>query len=280
MDLKNDSLSLHHPSTYRDLIKDIYIRSVDAFFTNNIKKKPSVQFLYSHYLFKDEMDGFIQLIGFLQKNFTIISYSEAVNKITTSEIDDYYICFSFDDGIKNCMRIAEEFYRRGISAAFFLNPKVIEQCNNVSFIQQHCTNNLHLKELDFMNWEDVEDLLKMGHEIGNHTYSHQRLSKIKEEDFKEEILFSKEVLEKKAGKINHFAWTYGTANDISNEAFNYIISSGHDSVASAIRGQHFSKIDLKTKYILRDLLVFKQALYYFRYFYRKSNHSGQPASMP
>ena len=64
-------------------------------------KKNRVQFLFLHHLFNDEVASFRKLLKALSKEHTFISYSEAVNRIKTGNIDKPYICFSSDDGYKS-----------------------------------------------------------------------------------------------------------------------------------------------------------------------------------
>ena len=168
------------------------------------------------------------------------------------------------------MRIAEYFSEQNISALFFINPEITENANKEDYIKKHCQEKLHIKELGFMNWDDITSVLKNGHEIGNHTLSHERLSDISKDMYANQIALSKERIEKYAPPVQHFAWTYGLKKDISPEAFESILNCGHKSVASAIRGQHFHQLDLEKNYILRDQVVFKEPISYFNYFYRIS----------
>jgi peptidoglycan/xylan/chitin deacetylase (PgdA/CDA1 family) len=266
--LKNDSYTAQLSG---GILKPFAIALDHLIHPKLVKERNSIQFLYGHHLFKDEIENFKTVTSYLARHFKIISYSEAVALLKTGDIDDNYLCFSFDDGMKNCMRIAEHFNELGISAMFFINPEVVDNFDNESYIQKHCSEKLHLKELDFMGWHDITLLLKMGHEVGNHTLSHQRLSAIQPEACSDEIIKSKERIEKHAGPVKHFAWTYGLKSDITPEAFKMIVQSGHESVASAIRGQHFDILNLKKEYILRDQIIYKNPFYYFNYFFNKGN---------
>ncbi len=267
--LKNDLYTAHQSTGF---LKHAVIQFDHLIHPVLIKEKKSIQFLYGHHLFKDEIEGFKTITTYLANNFKIISYSEAVAMLKTGDIDDHYICFSFDDGLKNCMRIAELFNEMGICAMFFVNPEIVDNFDNEEYILKHCQENLHMKELDFMGWHDINLLLKMGHEVGNHTMSHKRISSIPESDYNYEIVKAKEKIEFHAGPIKHFAWTYGLSKDMTPEAFKVAIQSGHESVASAIRGQHFNILNLKKDHILRDQIIFKHPVSYFKYFYNKVNN--------
>lgn len=268
--LINDSFTNHFKPSLRQYLRQLAIwvkhpRALDPDLKN------SVQFLYGHHLFEDEIKGLHKLTEFLKNNFKIISYSEAVEKVRTGIIDNRYICFSFDDGIKNTQRIAKHFFENEISAMFFLNPKVVDMAGNENWCANHSQNRLNKKPLDFFDWKDVEWLQKCGHEIGNHTLNHVNLARVKEEELQQEIAEAKMQLELKCGSVKHFSWPYGLKKDITKQAFELIHKSGHSSVSSAIRGQHFNQLNLEKEFILRDQLVYFEHAYFFNYFYSINN---------
>ena len=63
-------------------------------------KKPRIQFLYIHHVFKDELKNFDILLKSLSAHHEFISYSEGVDKLLKGEIDKPYIIISSDDGLK------------------------------------------------------------------------------------------------------------------------------------------------------------------------------------
>lgn len=70
-------------------------------------RKDRFQFLYFHHVFEDETEPFRSLLEQLAKHHTFISYSEAVDRVLSGNIDGSYLTISFDDGLKNCMVAAE-----------------------------------------------------------------------------------------------------------------------------------------------------------------------------
>lgn len=270
---QNDLFGAHFKPKLRQQLRQMSIWATQQK-TSIPNLKNNIQFLYGHHLFSDEIRGLYKLTEFFKNNFEIISYSEAIKKIQTGNIDNRYICFSFDDGIKNTQRIAEHFYEQGISAMFFLNPQVVKNANNKEWCAEHSQKKLNKKPLEFFDWKDVEWLQSSNHEIGNHTLSHANLSAINQEELHKEIVEAKNCLESKCGPIHHFSWPYGLRKDINAAAFKLIISSGHTSIASAIRGQHFSPVRLEKEFILRDQIVYHEPLYFFNYFYAKNNQGA------
>lgn len=265
----NDQYHFHKKISPREYFKYSYIW-LNSLNSSYQELKPCVQFLYGHHLFEDEEENFKRIVNDLQRHFVIISYTEAVNRIQQNSIDKNYLCFSFDDGIRNTLRIADYFSEMNISAMFFVNPGIVENAGNRSFTSAHCKEKLHLMDLDFMNWEDLEDLINKGHEIGNHSFSHLNLAEVKvPEIIDKEIIYSKDLLEEKIGRVKHFSWPYGRSIHINDLLIQKIKAAGHSSVASAIRGQHFDN-DNKP-YIFRDHVMFKEPAFYLRYFITRNN---------
>lgn len=71
----------------------------------------------------------------------------------------------------------------------------------------------------YMTWEDLHYLISLNMEIGDHTRSHPRLTKIAPSKLDEELLQSKAVLERNLHvPVTDFAYPYGAYNDSIIEA--------------------------------------------------------------
>ena len=200
--------------------------------------KPRVQIVEMHYLFDDEVEKFRMLLTKLcMSGHTLISYSEAVSRISSGNIERPYIAFTFDDGYKNCLTAAQVLEEFGVTGCFFLNSSIVGE-NRYSVIEKHCAEKIYKPPVDFMDWADVESLLVKGHEIGGHTYSHANLGKVEGEKIAEEVNRDKEILERYCESVDHFAWPYGASVHFSKEAGEVVFEAGYSSCASAIRGVH------------------------------------------
>lgn len=198
-------------------------------------RRPRVHFVYLHHVFEDEVEPFRDLVRTLTSIMRPIDYSEGVERVLTNRIDRPYITFSFDDGFKNCLtaaRVLEEF---GAHACFFVCPGVVGEGDDQR-VEEFCRDQLHLPPVEFMNWNDLESLLKRGHEIGNHTLQHERLDRAI--DAREQIDRARAELETRLGSIRHFAWPYGHFGAISRESKQDVFATGHRSCASGQRGAH------------------------------------------
>lgn len=235
-------------------------------------EKPRIQFLYIHHIFEDEAENFSKLLKELAKYHSFISYSEAVNKILNNEIDKPYIAFSSDDGFKNNLIAAKILNEFNIKACFFINPDTIGM-KDFSQIKIFCKNRLLLPPIEFMDWDDVNRLLKNGHEIGSHTMGHINVAITNTSQVKENLIQSKDILDKRCGNIAHFAYPYGRFFHFHQEALNLVFETGYSSCASAERGCHIApgrKLKTEELFIRRDLVIGDWNIKHVKYFILKN----------
>ena len=234
--------------TLLEVIKNIYIFLITPILSFVLKfsltKKNRIQFLYFHFAFEDQIEKLDNLMKMLNKNYSFISYSNAIDLILSkSQIDKNYICISTDDGLKNNLEFARIIEKYHAKACFFVCPDILDNVNNISYVKSFCKNQLHIPLVEFMDWNDIVKLKSKGHEIGGHTLSHKNLSKISGPNLVNEIKSCYEILNRKIGNVKHFAWPYGTFHHFSDEAKEIVFLSGFYSCASAIRGAYFKNFD-------------------------------------
>jgi peptidoglycan/xylan/chitin deacetylase (PgdA/CDA1 family) len=238
-----------------------------------LTKKNRVQFLFLHHLFDDEINQFRKLLNTLSKEHTFINYSEAVSRIKTGNIDKPYICFSSDDGYKSNITLAKVFSEFNISACFFLCPSVIAE-TNLEVIKKYANNNLRFEvPIEFMNWNEVEAIQKLDHEIGSHTHTHIDVSQQSFEKIAEEFSVSKNEIEKHCGVIKHLALPFGRFSPFKIEWWEVATDTGFESCASAVNGCHVASTQpIKTEelFIRRNLILpnqwtLRHQLFYLQY---------------
>ena len=95
-----------------------------------------------------------------------------------------------------------------------------------------------------LNWNEVKKMAQNGITFGAHTHTHPILSRMPLQEAKEDILYSKKVIEENLGtKVRHFAFPNGRDQDFSEELRDYCREIGFKSVASVNYGLNDSKID-------------------------------------
>jgi peptidoglycan/xylan/chitin deacetylase (PgdA/CDA1 family) len=258
------------PASARSHIRKVAldVLSLPLLLDQSYLKKPRLQFLYVHHVFKDEERALVALIEFLQKDHFFISYSEAVDRLLAGDIDKPYIVFSSDDGLKNNLTAAAIFKRYNISACFFVNPYTIEQ-HDFNLVRDFCYEKIHFPPVEFLTWQDLDLLKKMGQEIGSHTISHVNIAACDEQTIHEEIVSSFNLLNERLGDIKHFAYPYGRYFHFNETGRRLVFDAGFQSCASAERGCHITdRKRLKKEEVLlrRDHVLLHWNLNHLKYF--------------
>ena len=263
-------------SYMRSLTLDVLSLKQELFDAKAILKRPRIQFLYFHHIFKDEAENFEKLVFYLSKHYKFISHSEAVDRLIKDEIDEPYIAWSSDDGIENNMLAAEILNKYGASCCFYINPASIG-LTNFSEIKEFCKTKLEMPPVAFLNWAQVENLQKQGHEIGNHTFKHDKVSDLTHNQFKDDFIKADEELVRRCGRIKHFAYTYGKYEDFTKEAFNFVYDKGYESCTTAVRGCHINgngPLQRNQIFLRRDQIIADWKLLHVRYFLMQSAKSA------
>lgn len=194
-----------------------------------------IYFQTFHSLQSNKVDHFKKILEFYLRHFEFITYSQAVAKVQQNQIDGRYMCISADDGYKDFVNASQIFDSYGIRGMIFINPIIIGE-KDLNVVKIHCKERLGLEPMEFLSWDELEEIAKRGHEIGNHGKRHLNLTELSDEDLVEEIHSSKEILDERFDGVIHYAWTYGRPSFITEKALNLIYSSGHKSAAGVIRG--------------------------------------------
>lgn len=245
---------------------------------NTARSQSYVQFLYIHHVFADEEKALRQLLISLSEDYTLLSHSDAVNKVREGNIDKPYLSFSSDDGFLNNLKAADIFQEFNISACFFLNPNTIG-LTDIEATTQFCRSRLNARPVEFLNWNQVERIQKQGHEIGSHSLAHLNLATLSATDVKEDLEQSKAALEQHCGTVEHFAFPYGRWSNFSKTAFQACLEVGHTSCATAERGCHVNNtpLDLTRNLLFRDQVILGWPERHIRYFIGR-NLRRSPAS--
>lgn len=118
------------------------------------------------------------------------------------------IVLSFDDGFENVLRMGlEPLHAAGFRAIQYLVSGRLGATNDWETREGEAEERL-------MDAAQVREWLAAGHEIGAHTMTHPRLTRIPLAQAREEIIASRKSLEDAFGRaVTHFCYPYGVYNE-------------------------------------------------------------------
>jgi peptidoglycan/xylan/chitin deacetylase (PgdA/CDA1 family) len=203
--------------------------------------RPGVRIAHYHYVFDDDCEGFARQLDFLAEAYQPVSLTEAVARLRDGRAAGREIVVTFDDGFRNQVRNAAPLLaERGFRACFFLVTGLVSA--DPSEAERICRGRLHLpRPIEPMTWQEAARLIELGHEVGSHTRSHPDLTRVAPAQLGEELVTSKEELERRlGGGVAHFSAPYGEAHRFSTAVSSAAQEAGYESCATAQRGRNTS----------------------------------------
>ena len=212
-------------------------------FVSTLNKKVDNKFLrclYLHYVFDDQIEQFEELILSLMELGVFVDTETLVKMLRgEKEIDGRYFHLSFDDGFKNNYTNAIPILTKyNIPCIFFVPTAIIGASWEVT--KNYCIKTTHYGGvIEMLKWEELNEIVSLGFEVGSHTKRHARLSNISH-DFnllQDEVLFSKNDIETNLDiECKYIAWPFGRHNDVDKVSLKMIESSGYNACFGAFRG--------------------------------------------
>ena len=161
---------------------------------------------------------FCQQMEFLRKKYNIVSLEEMTNLAEGQKnLPRRSIAVTFDDGYAdNYLNAYPYFKKYGIPATIFVTTGYVGR-----------KMRLGNKYLTTLSWNEIKIMSKNKIEIGAHTISHPKLTKIDLADARKEIIGSKREIEKNIGKDAKF-FSYPSA-DYNQSILNLVKQIGFKS---------------------------------------------------
>jgi len=178
------------------------------------REEQKVRILYYHsigervgdnYYLRIPPDTFREQMRLLSEEYDVISLRELVDRVKSGRKIKRSVLITFDDGFKDNYTVAYPILQEyDLPATFFVTT---------SFIGQK----------EYMNWNELKEMIENGFDIGSHTVTHPNLAKIRLPKIEEELRVSKMILEQKLEKeINLFAVPYGDSHSIMAEVIEVV----------------------------------------------------------
>ncbi len=177
---------------------------------SRLQARPGGNFLrclYCHFVFDDQVQNFRAIIQALQRIGTFVDTDTCVGMARGSiPIDGRYFHLSFDDGLRSIYQNAAPILTElGVPAIVFVPTSRIE-------IDWETARHYSIDTLSFnrvvetVSWDELHTYPSLGIDIGSHTRTHARLTKLAPDRLEDEIAGSKKEIENRLGvECKYFA---------------------------------------------------------------------------
>lgn len=187
--------------------------------------------------FSLNINEFEKQIIFLKNNYEIISLDEIEKNKNYKKIN---IIITFDDGYEDNFLYAFPILKK------YSVPATIFLVSDFVFDRQEGAIWNGYPGLPFLNKEQILKMEKDQIKFGSHSKTHRKMSSLQNEEFKSEIVSSKNIIEKELFvDVNSFAFPFGQKKDIGNFDNKIFKNNGYKKVCITKWGiNKFNKIDL------------------------------------
>jgi len=206
--------------------------------------------LILHNISQRQIPSLDRLLTYLNQQSGLLTPDEAEARLTggtrslETQIGSPPTLLSFDDGFASNLYAARTVLAdHGAKALFFVCPGLIDleiQSQRPAIAANIFDGNVTAAELPLdlrlMTWDEIQELRTLGHGIGAHGMSHQRLSGLHGDDLSGEIIQSAQRLRHTLGvKVAWFAYAFGDLASISKQAL-AAIQENFTYCRSGVRG--------------------------------------------
>ena len=137
---------------------------------------------------------FRAVCSLLRRRFRVVPLAEVFEVLHPGRtMPSRTVAVTFDDCYRDNLFAARVLAEHGLPASFFVPTAYVG------------TNRLfpwdsHLPRMANLTWDDVREMVHMGHEIGSHTVNHINLGNAAHNEVRTELFESKAVLERQLGQ--------------------------------------------------------------------------------
>ena len=144
----------------------------------------------------------LQMDWLATHGYTVLSLRQVLDNFDSGKVRRKSIVLTFDDGyadfLKNAVPILSEYQ---YPATLFI------VAGAVGGVSGWRASKL---QTPLLNWEEIQEIAKMGYEIGSHGLYHQNLTKLCDKDLETEVEISKELIEDHIGtSVSAFSYPWG-----------------------------------------------------------------------
>lgn len=174
---------------------------------------------------------FRSLCRMLRRCFRVVTLAEIFDLVRADvRLPRRTLAITFDDCYRDNLSAARVLAECSLPATFFLPTAYVGTAHVFPWDRG-------LPRMPNLTWEDVEEMGRLGFEIGSHTVTHADLGAVSAEQARREIMESKAILEDRLGtRVRWLAYPFGGARNFRAEWLPLVQQAGYEGCVSAHGG--------------------------------------------
>ena len=174
---------------------------------------------------------FRRLCEILRDRFHVVPLADVVRQLEDGQAPQRRtVAITFDDCYRDNLFAARVLAEHGLPASFFVPTQYVGTDHQFDWDRE-------LPRMPNLTWDDIHEMVGLGHTIESHTVSHADLGLIDAAQARREMADSRKVLEDKLGQpIEFLAYPYGGVGNFRPEYLALAYETGYRAVFSACDG--------------------------------------------
>jgi peptidoglycan/xylan/chitin deacetylase (PgdA/CDA1 family) len=172
------------------------------------------------------------LCRMLKQRFHVVSLAEAMAMLQRNEQPPARtVAITFDDCYRDNLFAARTLADHGLPACFFVPSGYVGTDHIFPWDDG-------LKRMPNLGWDDLREMVRLGHEVGSHTATHADMGRVSMEEARRELAESKRTIEDHLGlPVRWFAFPFGAkANCPEGRLSRVLCETGYEASFSAHGG--------------------------------------------
>ena len=196
--------------------------------------------LACHYVFDDQREEFSKIIKMLKNRGEFIDTRTCLSMVRGQRpIDGRYFHLSFDDGFKNVITNALPILSEANVPMILFVPSAWVGADWETARHYSMDIALYRQVVEMATWDDLQQMIREGFEVGSHTETHARLSSLstRPDQLRKELAGSKQTIEKMLGtRCETIAYPYGKPGDYDDVTLAATHDAGYEAGFCIHRG--------------------------------------------
>jgi peptidoglycan/xylan/chitin deacetylase (PgdA/CDA1 family) len=170
---------------------------------------------------------FRRLCGLLRNRFRVVPLDEALRLVGTGmALPRRTVAITFDDCYRDNLHAAQVLAEFGLPACFFVPTQYVGTDHIFEWDRG-------LKTMPNLNWDDLREMVRLGHDVGSHTVSHADLGVVGPDEARRELRDSKKTLENRLGRpARWLAYPFGGIGNFRPEYLPLVREAGYEGCFS------------------------------------------------
>jgi peptidoglycan/xylan/chitin deacetylase (PgdA/CDA1 family) len=180
---------------------------------------------------------FREFCALMRDTFQVLSLAELHRLLQTKQTPAARtVAITFDDCYGDNLAAARVLAEHQLTATFFVPSAYVNTNRRFAW-------DAHLPPMSNLRWDDLKEMVQLGHDIGSHTVSHSDLAQARQETVYRELRDSKQALESQLQRrVRWLAYPFGGPANFRHEYLPLVYEVGYDACFSGHGGFVYSRM--------------------------------------